>query len=306
MISRVLRRLLLGVVTVAVVYTVTFVMVVTIPGNPLQQGQRNISPEMEQALRLRYRMDNNWLYFGELVRDSLRLDFGPTFMYPDWTCGQVLAESLPVSFSLGLGAIMLAMMIGIPAGVASAIFRGGWMDAITMSLVLVGISVPSFIIGTLLLIVFSVKWQLAPVGGWGSLGHMVLPTITLSLPFLAYITRLTRTSMMDVLSQDFIRTALAKGASPTRVICEHALPVALLPVLSYLGPALAQAMTGSFVVEKVFALPGLGQHFVNAALNRDAGLLLAIVLIFSILIVAMNLLVDLLQVALDPRSGEAV
>ncbi|UCE59429.1 MAG: ABC transporter permease [Phycisphaerales bacterium] len=306
MIAHIVRRLLLGILTIACVYTLTFVMVISIPGNPFQQSERNMPPEAEQALRVRYSMDNNWLYFWEFIDGAVHLDFGPAFTYNDWTCNQIIADSLPVSVLIGLMAIVLAVLVGVPLGVISAVRRGGWVDMTVSALVLAGISVPTFVAGTFLLIVFAVYLKIAPVGGWGTLAHLPLPAITLSLPFIAYIARLTRMGMLDVLSSDFIRTALAKGVSPRNVVWNHALKVAFLPVLSFLGPATAQAMTGSFVVEKVFGVPGIGQHFVNAALNLDAGLIMSTVLVFATLLVFMNLLIDVLYMWIDPRIAEAV
>ncbi len=302
----IIRRLLLGVLTIACIYVLTFVMVISLPGNPFQQGQHNIPPEAEMALRARYSMDNNWLYFWEFLGGAVRLDFGPTFTYNDWTCNQVIASALPVSMLIGLTAILVAVMVGVPVGVISAARRNSWVDVTCLALVLLGISLPTFVTGSAMLIVFSVYLKIAPVGGWGTLAHLPLPVLTLALPFTAYIARLTRTGMLDALSSDFVRTALAKGASPRAVIWKHALKVAVLPVLSFLGPATAQAMTGSFVVEKVFGVPGIGQHFVNAALNRDAGLIMSTVLVFATLLVAFNLIVDVLYTRLDPRISEAV
>ncbi len=301
-----LRRILAGVVTIACIYTITFVMVVSIPGNPFQQGQHRIAPDVEAALRAQYHMDNNWLYFWEFLKGAVQLDFGPTFMYADWTCNQIIASALPVSMAIGLLAILIAVVVGVPIGVLGAVRRHGLADVSTTALVLTGISLPTFVTGSALLIVVAVKLKLAPVGGWGTLGHLPLPAITLALPFAAYVARLTRTSMLDTLGSDFVRTALAKGASRSRVIWRHALKVACLPVLSFLGPATAQAMTGSFVVEKVFGVPGIGQHFVNAALNRDPGLMLGTVLVFSTLLVVFNILVDWLYAAVDPRITEAL
>jgi oligopeptide transport system permease protein len=306
MIRLVVRRLLAGAATIACIYTVTFVMVVSLPGNPLQQGQHRIAPEAAAALRARYHMDNNWLYFWEFLNGAVQLDFGPTFMYVDWTCNQIIASALPVSALLGLLAITLAVAVGVPIGVLSAVRRGRWFDGAAVGLVMVGISVPTFVTGTALLIVFAVSLKVAPIGGWGTLAHLPLPAITLSLPYIAYITRLTRAGMLDVLGADFVRTAMAKGLSRSAAVWRHALTVAFLPVLSYLGPATAQAMTGSFIVEKVFGVPGLGQHFVNAALNRDVGLILSTVLVFSTMLVAFNLIVDLLHARLDPRVTESV
>ncbi|MFQ5592327.1 MAG: ABC transporter permease [Phycisphaerae bacterium] len=306
MMPLILRRLLFGIVTVGCVYTLTFIMVITIPGNPLQQSERNIPPEVERALLVRYSMDNNWLYFCEFLSSALRWDFGPTFTYNDWTCNQIIADALPVSVMIGLLAMLVAVLVGVPIGVWSAAKRGSWFDVTSTVLVLAGISVPTFVTGTLLLIVFGVYMKLAPVGGWGTLAHLPLPALTLALPFTAYIVRLTRIGMIDALGSDFIRTAFAKGASRSRVLWHHGLKVAFLPVLGYLGPATAQAMTGSFIVEKVFGVPGMGQHFVNAALNRDAGLIMSTVLVFATLLVSLNLVIDVLYAWLDPRITGAV
>ena len=306
MIALLLRRLALGVLTLACVYVATFVMVVSIPGNPVRQGARNLPPEAAQALRVRYHLDNNWLYFTEFISGAVRLDFGPTYMYADWTCNQVIAEALPVSVLLGLTAVLLAVLVGVPAGVLAAVRRNDWFDHLTLGFVLLGISLPTFVTGSALLTLFAVYLHVAPVGGWGTLGHLPLPAITLALPFMAYIARLTRTGMLDVLGSDYIRTARAKGASRTVVVWKHALKPACLPVLSYLGPATAQALTGSFVVEKVFGVPGLGQHFVNAALNHDPGLIMSTVLVFSTLLIGLNLLVDLAYAWVDPRIVDAV
>lgn len=306
MIARIIRRVLAGVVTIACIYTVTFVMVVSLPGNPFEQGRRHLSVEVEQALRARYHMDNNWMYFWEFLQGALRLDFGPAFTYNDWTCNQILASALPVSLLLGLLAMLIAVMIGVPLGVLGAVKRGGWLDAATGGFVLLGVSLPTFVTGSALLTVFAVYLKTFPIGGWGTLAHLPLPAIALSIPYIAYIARLTRVGMLDVLGSDFVRTALAKGVHPRTVVWKHALKVAFLPVLSFLGPATAQAMTGSFVVEKVFGVPGLGQHFVNAALNRDSGLVMSTVLVFSTLLVAFNLVVDVLYAWIDPRVSESV
>jgi len=306
MTARIIRRIIAGFITVACVYALTFIMVVSIPGNPFQSGARNMPPEAEQALRARYHMDNNWVYFGEFLAGAARLDFGPTFTYNEWTCNQIIASALPVSVFIGFLAILVALMVGVPLGVVGAVRRGGWLDAGGLALVLLGISLPTFVTGTALLTIFALFLRIAPVGGWGALAHLPLPVLTLSLPFVAYIARLTRVGMLDVLGSDFIRTALAKGLRPRTVVWKHALKPALLPVLSYLGPATAQAMTGSFVVEKVFGVPGIGQHFVNAALNRDPGLILSTVLVFAALLVAFNLLIDLVYAWVDPRISGAV
>lgn len=306
MIRLAIRRLIAGAVTIACIYTVTFLMAVSLPGNPFQQSDRSMPPEVEQALRARYRMDSNWLYFWQFLDGAMHGDLGPAFTYNDWTCNQIIAEALPVSMVIGFLAILISLLVGVPVGVYSAVHRRSWFDVGTLALVLVGISVPTFVTGSTLLIVFAVYFKLAPIGGWGTLAHLPLPALTLSLPFTAYVARLTRTGMLDVLHSGFVRTAVAKGLPMRQVIWKHAFKVAFLPVLSFVGPATAQAMTGSFVVEKVFGVPGLGQHFVNAALNLDSGLILSTVLVFSILLVGINLVVDVLYAWLDPRISGAV
>lgn len=305
MIRYVLRRVGLGVLTLVCVYTVTFLMTVSVPGNPLQASERRLSPEIEAALRARYDVDHNGRYFLQLFSGLMCLDFGPTFQYPDWSCNEILAQALPVSVLLGLSAMLTAVLIGVPLGAWSAVRRGA-AGVVATTLALLGTCVPTFITGVCLLLCFGVWLKIAPVGGWGTISALPLPTITLALPFAAYIARLTRVGMEEALRQDFIRTALARGIPERHVLRGHAFPVAFLPVLSYLGPATAQALTGSFVVEKVFSVPGMGQHFVNAALNRDAGLLIACVTVYAALVIAFNLAVDLVHAWIDPRvRGEA-
>ena len=199
----------------------------------------------------------------------------------------------------------MAVLVGVPVGVISAVRRNSWFDVTTLGLVLIGISLPTFVTGSALLTVFAVFAKWFPIGGWGRLEHLPLPALTLSLPFMAYIARLTRVGMLDVLGSDFVRTALAKGVTPRVVIWRHAFKAAFLPVLSFLGPASAQAMTGSFVVEKVFAVPGLGQHFVDAALNLDRGLIMSTVLVFSVILVLLNMAVDVVYTLVDPRIEDA-
>jgi oligopeptide transport system permease protein len=303
----VLRRLLLMIPVLWAIYTITFLMVVTLPGNPFQQPDRQMPEGVEQALEARYHIEDNWSYYWEYLAGALRLDFGPSFQYRDWTCTQIIAQSLPVSLALGVTAILLAVLVGVPVGVTSAVKRNSWFDVGSLALVLIGVSLPTFVTGTALLLLFAVALQWLPVGGWGQLSQVPLPALTLSLPFMAYIARLTRLGMLDVLGSDYIRTAQAKGVAPRQVVWKHALKNAFLPVLSYLGPALAMAMTGSFVIEKLFNIPGLGQHFVNSVLNLDRGLIMGTVLVYSALLVVMNLVVDLCYALVDPRvrvSGE--
>ncbi len=306
MTGKLVRRILQGVLTLFCVYVFTFLMVMVVPGNPFAAAERNMPPEVVRALEARYDMDNQLEYFFQFLAGALRFDFGPSFQYKDWTCTQIISQALPVSVTLGLLAILLAVIVGVPVGVLGAVHRNSWFDVTTLGLVLLGISLPTFVTASILLTVFAIYLKVVPIGGWGSVAHLPLPALALSLPFMAYIARLTRVGMVDVLSSEFIRTASAKGLSSRRVIWKHAFKVAFLPVLSYLGPAAAGAMTGSFVVEKVFSVPGLGQHFVDSALNLDRGLILACVLVYAAILIVLNLIVDCLYALVDPRISGAV
>ena len=308
----IVMRLLLCPVLLWAIYTITFLMVVTAPGNPFTQTERNLPPEVQRAIEAQYQADNNWAfywdYLGQLFNplDAIRgdgplIDFGPSWQYRDWTCNQIVWSALPVSLGLGLTAMFLATFFGVPIGVISAVKRNSWFDYTSLALALIGISLPTFVTGTALLILFAVVLQWLPVGGWGKFSQLLLPALTLSLPFMAYIARLTRLGMLDVLGSDYIRTARAKGLSKAKVIWKHALKNAALPVLSYLGPATARALTGSFVIESIFNIPGLGQHFVAGVLNLDRGMILATVLVYSTVIVLFNLLVDVAYAVVDPR-----
>jgi len=301
----VVQRLFWGAATLFCVYVITFLMVIVVPGNPFAAADRNMPPEVVRALEARYSMDNNLEYFFEFMAGAVCLDFGPSFQYKDWTCTQIIAHSLPVSLTLGFLAILIALLVGVPVGVYSAIGRSGWFDLTTLGFVLIGVSLPTFVTGSVLLMVFAVYLKVAPIGGWGTLAHLPLPALALSLPFVAHVARLTRVGMLDALGSEFVRTALAKGLSRRVVIWKHVHRHALLGVLSYLGPAAAQAMTGSFVVEKVFGVPGIGQHFVDSALNLDRGLVMGTVLVYAAILIAFNIIVDWLYTLVDPRISRA-
>lgn len=302
----ILRRLVTAGATLFVVYAITFCMVIVIPGNPFASGDRNMPPEVVRALEARYQMDNDLAYFGQFLLGALHFDFGPSFQYKDWTCTQIIAQTLPVSLTLGFLAMLIAVVVGVPVGVLSAVGRGGWFDLSTLGLVLIGVSLPTFVTGSALLTTFAVYLHVLPIGGWGTLWHLPLPAAALSLPFMAYIARLTRVGMLDALSSEFVRTARAKGLSKQAVIWKHVFKVAFLPVLSYLGPATAQALTGSFVVEKVFSVPGIGRHFVDSALNLDRGLIMGTVLVYAAIVIAVNFVVDALYALVDPRTSVEV
>lgn len=294
-----------------IIYSVTFVLAWMIPGNPLEQEGRKPPPEVQEAMLAQYNLDDPWTFYVQYLVGKpggengweggvLRGDFGPSLRYKDWTVAQIISDALPVSIQLGIAAILIALVIGVTSGVAGAVRRGSVWDLTTLSVALIGISLPTFVTGSVLLMIFVLQLQWLPIG-WGSLDQLILPALTLSLPFAAYIARLTRLGMIDVLSSDFIRTARAKGLPGRRVVLVHALKVAFLPVLSFLGPAAAAAMTGSFVIEKVFNIPGMGKYFVDAVLNKDLFLIMGVVLVYSSLLIVFNLLVDVTYGLVDPR-----
>ncbi len=313
MTSLVLRRLLQLPLILLVIYTVTFLLAWLIPGNPLENPEgRRPPPEVQEAMLERYNLHSPaafyFDYLGKASGVSYLLglhdrpfDLGPSLTHQDWSVGEILASGLPVSMTLGFAAILLALLIGVTSGAVAAIKPGSVADGVSLAIALIGVSLPSFVIGTALLMVFAVWWPIAPIGGWGAPGNVVLPALTLSLPFAAYIARLTRFGMIEQMQSDYVRTARAKGLSTTAVVFRHALRNAFLPVLSYLGPAAAMAMTGSFVVEKVFAIPGVGVHFVDAVLSKDLTLIMGVVLAYSTLLILFNLAVDVLYAWVDPR-----
>jgi oligopeptide transport system permease protein len=299
----IVRRLLQMPFILLTIYTATFLLAWALPGSAVVNDEgRAPPPEVLAAIEARYGLDNPVRFYFSYLRDVVfHLDFGPSLRYPDWTVNQIVASALPVSIALGLTAILIATVIGLAAGVIGALKPNSWADFATLALALIGISLPTFVIGAVLLILFPVWLGIGSVGGWGSVGDLFLPAFTLSLPFAAYIARLTRLGMIETLGADYIRTARAKGLSRNQIVLKHALKNAFLPVMSYLGPAAAAAMTGSFVIEKVFNVPGIGQHFVNGVLNKDLFLIMGVVLIYATILIVFNLAVDVLYRWIDPR-----
>lgn len=298
-----LLRLLGAIPTLLFVIVLAFMLVRTAPGGPFD-SERALPPEIEANIARAYHLDEplpqQFLrYLGGLVRG----DFGPSISYPDYTVSEVIANAFPMSLRLGSMAILLALIIGIAAGVFAALKKDSLLDRAVMAMAMTGISIPIFVIAPLLVLLFAVKLNWLPAGwsGGGGAAALLLPVITLALPQIAYIARLMRASMIEVLASDFIRTARAQGLGTVNVVRYHALKPALLPVLSYLGPAIAGILTGSVVVEEVFGVPGLGQFFVRGAFNRDYTLVLGIVVFYAALIVALNLIVDILYGVIDPR-----
>jgi len=285
----------------AVVYLLTFILVWVAPGDPLSRTDRRLDPKVELVLRQKFRADHWSSFLRHYPLNLLQGDFGPSFEYSEWTVNDILKSALPVSITLGLFALVVATLAGTAIGTLAAVRQGGAIDWLSLSVSLIGVSLPSFVVATVLLVAFSVELRWLPVGGWGRPTDIILPGLALSLMPMAYIARLTRVAMIDVLSSDYVRTARAKGLSRRQVVWKHCLRNAFLPVLSYLGPAAAATLTGAFVVEKVFSVPGLGQHFVNSVLNRDPTLVLGTVMVYSVFLLTFNLLVDIGYAFLDPR-----
>jgi ABC-type dipeptide/oligopeptide/nickel transport system permease component len=284
----------------AVIYLLTFLLAWVAPGDPFV-NEKNMDPSAVANLKEKFHATSAsqfllW-YPWNIIRHG---DFGDSMQYRGWTVNDIIARKLPVSVTLGTFAIVIAVLVGVGVGTIAAVRRGGGADWASLSIALVGISLPSFVVAALLLML-AAKTKILPAGGWGDYSNIILPGVALSLLPMAYIVRLTRVSMLDTLGADFVRTARAKGLSKAVVIWKHCLRNAFLPVLSYLGPAAAFAMTGSFVVEKVFNVPGLGQHFVNSVLNRDRTLILGTVMVESALLLVFNLMVDVAYAWVDPR-----
>ena len=297
----ILRRLLVSIPVIFLVATTTFFIMRLAPGGPFQ-SERAIPEEIRANLEAKFGLDQPlWVQYGRYLRNLLRFDLGPSYKYPERTVNQIIAEGFPVSLQLGLAALAFALLVGIPGGVFAAVKHGGVLDRLTMSVILVGISVPTFVLGPLFVFVFALTLYWFPPALWGSAEQLVLPAITLGMPYSVFIARLTRAEMLEVLSQDYIRTARAKGVSEFRILWKHALNGALLPVVSFLGPAVADLVTGSIVVEKIFAIPGLGRYFVESAFSRDYTTVLGTVLFYAVLLILANLVVDVAYRFLDPR-----
>lgn len=283
------------------VITITFFLIRISPGGPFD-AERKLPPAIEKALLEKYRLDGPlWKQYVEYLADLARGDLRLSTKYRNRTVNEILAQTLPVTMTLGAVAFVLAVGCGIWLGVFAAVFHGTARDFATMLFALLCISLPSFVIGPLLIMIFAIHLGWLPVGGWGGARHLVLPAITLALPYIAYIARLMRGSMLEVLRMDFVRTARAKGLSEWRSIGAHALRVAVLPVVTFCGPLAAHLLTGSIVVETIFHLPGAGGFFVNSVLNRDGFLLGGVVIVYCALLVGFNFLVDIAYGVLDPR-----
>jgi oligopeptide transport system permease protein len=297
-----LRRLLLLVPLLLVISFLSFVLVRVAPGGPFDRERKPASPEIERQLQVKYHLDEAvWKQYLRFLLDLAHGDFGVSLQYRNHTVNDIIRQALPVSASLGLLSFGFAMGVGVPLGCIGALRRGGWQDHATGLFSILMICVPGFVIAPLLIMLLGIKWRLFPVALWGSPLHAVLPVIGLGLYFSGRIARLMREGLLSVLPSEFITAARAKGLGEGALLFKHALPLAILPVVTYSGPLLADLLTGSFVIETIFQIPGLGAFFVNGSLNRDYTLVVGLVILYAALLVVLNLLVDVAYALLDPR-----
>ncbi len=303
MLSFIGKRLLVAIPTLLVIITLAFALLHAAPGGPFD-SDKVLVPEIRAAIEARYHLDEpvpmQYLrYLGGVVRG----DFGPSFQYQDSSVNDLIAQGLPIDLTIGLLAMGLALLIGVPLGVVAALRRNTVWDRAASAIALLGISVPTYVTAPLLVLLFAVSLRWLPAGDWGegALRNLVLPVVALSLPYVAYIARLLRASLLDVLHTPWVRTARAKGMPWRTVLLRHALRPALLPLVAFLGPATVGVITGSIAIETVFGLPGIGRFFVDGAFNRDYTVVMGVTILYGVLIVLANLLADVVQALLDPR-----
>ena len=296
-----LKRLGWMVLTLWVVFTTSFFLMRAVPGGPFD-SEKKLPAAIKRNIEKRYQMDRPLIeqYWSHLWA-TMRCDFGPSYKLEDYTVNDVIAQGFPVSASLGSLAMTFALSLGLVSGVVSAVLRNSVYDVSFMVAATIGIAVPNFVLASLMIVLFVFFWPVFPAAGWGELRQIILPALCLGAPFAGYISRLTRTGMLEVLGLDYIRTAYAKGLTTREVVIRHALRGAILPVVSYLGPATAGILTGSLVLEQIFALPGMGSHFIEAATQRDYTLAMGMVMVYTFLLFVMNTLVDLSYSMIDPR-----
>lgn len=302
MITYVIKRILGAVPTLLILMTLTFFIMKVVPGGPFDQ-ERALPPEVQANLDAKYHFDEPvWKQYMRYLGDLAKGDLGPSYRYMGGrTVNEIIKETLPVSAEIGFFAIILAVVVGIPIGVMSAAKKNTWLDFSAMFLAIAGVSLPNFLVASFLILIFSVYLGWLPPALWEDWHSLVLPVITLAVRPIALIARLTRASVIETLHTDYVRTAESKGLDSRTVLFKHALRNALVPVVTLLGPLVAAVITGSFVVEMIFALPGLGKHFVGAVIDRDYTLIMGVTLVYGIIVVGCNLIVDVLYVWLDPR-----
>jgi oligopeptide transport system permease protein len=303
----ILRRLLIAVPTLFIIATASFFLMRAAPGGPFD-AEADLEPEVLENIRAAYDLDKPLLeQFRIYVSNALRGDFGPSLVYKDFSVTELVAIGLPVSIKLGVWAMIVALLVGGLAGIIASLRQNRFVDHAIMAMAMTGIAIPSFVVAPILALFFGLYLRLLPVAGWndGAWQNMILPVVALALPQVAIIARLVRGGMLEVLRSNFVRTARAKGLSETRVVLAHVLRSAMIPLVGYLGPALAGIMTGSLVIELIFNLPGVGRYFIQGALNRDYPLVMGVVVIYASMIIVLNLLSDLAYAGLDPRVRRA-
>ncbi|MCL2007753.1 MAG: ABC transporter permease [Treponema sp.] len=301
MLKYVLKRMVLMVLTLYIVATITFFMMHSIPGSPFNSLE-NVQPMVLAAIQEKYRMnDPTHVQYARYMGDLLQGDLGPSLKYQGMTVSELISRGLPTTAQLALYSILVIVSVSIPLGIYAALKNNKWQDGLTMALATIGVSVPSFIMATVLLYIFAMQLRWVPSIGLESGRAFILPVFALVAYSIAFLTRLTRSSLMDVMNQDYIRTARAKGLPESKVIWKHALRNALLPVVTVLGPLIAGLITGSFAIERIFAIPGIGGHFVDSIQNRDYPTIMGMTMFYCTLLVSMVFIVDLLYVVIDPR-----
>lgn len=297
----IIKRIFNAFIVLWIVITITFFLMHAIPGGPFT-AEKSLPPYVLYSIEERYKL-NDPLYkqYGDYLCNLVQGDLGPSFKYPGRSVNDIIKDGFPVSFKLGIEAILIAIIIGIPAGILAGVKKDKWQDRAVNFFTTLGVAVPSFVVAALLIYVLSTKLHLLPAAMWNGWRYEIMPALALSGMPMSFIARLTRSSMLDILSQDYIKTARAKGLSWSKVLVKHALPNSLIPVVTYLGPMTASILTGSFVIETIFAIPGLGQYFVTSIYNRDYTVILGVTIFYSVIVIVLNMIVDLLYPLLDPR-----
>ncbi|UNU73206.1 oligopeptide ABC transporter permease OppB [Moraxella nasovis] len=303
MLKLIIKRFFEAIPTLFVLITVSFFMMRLAPGNPFT-GERNLPPAVMANIEAKYHLDEPiWMQYFYYLKQLAHGDFGPSFKYKDHTINELLSQTLPVSVEIGIYAFVIAVVIGVSFGIIAALKQNSVIDYIVMTLAMTGVAIPSFVKAPLIVLIFAVTLKWLPAGGWndGALRNMILPVTALSIAYIASIARIMRGSMIETMNSQFIRTARSKGLPLHHIVLKHALRPAMLPVISYLGPAFVGIITGSIVIEVIFGLPGIGQLFVNGALNRDYSVVLSLTILVGVLTILFNAVVDILYAVIDPK-----
>lgn len=294
-------RIFSSLLVLLAIISVTFLLMHAIPGGPFTY-EKNIPAAVLKNIEEHYRLnDPLWKQYTDYLLNLIRFDLGPSFKYAGRSVNDIIGESFPVSLQLGAVSIGLAILLGIPSGVIAALRQNKWQDYATMLFATIGVSVPSFVLATMLVYVLAIRLGLLPAAMWDGPEYVIMPALALAAHPMAFIARLTRSTMLEVLAQDYIKTARSKGLPQAIILYRHALKNALIPVVTYIGPMTASVLTGSFIIENIFAIPGLGRHFVTSIYNRDYTVILGVTVFYSVLVISLNLLVDLIYPLLDPR-----